>query len=133
MNPGQRRSFWYRLPVVPRRTSGITLTATFHDLCGRGMRSRPGHRTRFVFPAVADLDNVPNDFAPARREGAAERIVELRIGQVSQTVEDGCRQVLGPDKALFRIGSDSVGCTVHLAATHSSARQGHGKDMAPMV
>jgi len=71
--------------------------------------------------------------ASAHWVGPTERIAVLGCGGMTQAVENGRRQVLGPHPSLDGVGADAVGSTVDLAALDTSAGEHDRADRAPVV
>src|SRR5690348_924847 len=84
-------------------------------------------------PGKQSSEDLPNDFAAADGMGPAQRVVDLRIGAVTEAVEDGGGQVLGPDAAFLGLAADLVGGAVDQAAAHAAAGESDREDRAPVV
>src|SRR5260370_31876270 len=83
--------------------------------------------------ALAHLKPLPETLPAAEGQGPAERVVDLRMRVIAETVKNGRGQVLGQHAALLGVAADAVGGAVGLAATHAAAGHRHGEDVAPVV
>src|SRR5208283_1474493 len=71
--------------------------------------------------------------AAAHRVGPAERIAVLGTGGMTQAVEDGRREVLGPHPSFDGVGADAVGRAVDLAAPDTSPGEHDRENRTPMI
>ena len=79
------------------------------------------------------LEQLVNYLAAADWGRAADHVVILGIRMNSQAVEDGRHQVRGLGATFQRKRCILVGRAMHDSATNPAARQGHRKDMTPVI